>query len=112
MRILLAGGADEEVLNTSDPNSNISCSYTPGGGCVLVEMQGKTEIVSLVDPMKGRGPKILEITGESTGDPTMSPDGRHIAFVRAPRTSDAIQCRKGGRIRFELSICTEQSRAR
>jgi Tol biopolymer transport system component len=81
MRILLAGGADEEVLNTSDPNSNISCSYTPGGGCVLVEMQGKTEIVSLVDPMKGRGPKILEITGESTGDPTMSPDGRHIAFV-------------------------------
>jgi hypothetical protein len=31
--------------------------------------------------MKGRGPKILEITDEFTEDATMSPDGRHIAFV-------------------------------
>jgi Tol biopolymer transport system component len=75
------GGADQEILGSEDAFPNISCSSMPGGSCVLVERQGKTEIVSLVDPIKGRGSKILEMTGEPTGDPMMSPDGNHIAFV-------------------------------
>jgi hypothetical protein len=41
MRMPLAGGADEEVLIPNDAGPNIDCSYTPGGVCVLVEIQGK-----------------------------------------------------------------------
>jgi hypothetical protein len=82
MRILLTGGgAEQEVLRTTDTNPNISCSHMPRGGCVLVERQGTATILSLVDPIKGRGPKLLEVAGEFTGSPTMSPDGRHTAFV-------------------------------
>jgi Tol biopolymer transport system component len=81
MRTLLAGGADQEVLTANDADPNVSCSQTPGGGCILVEKQGTATILSLLDPLKGRGPKILEVPSEYTGDTTISPDGRHIAFV-------------------------------
>jgi Tol biopolymer transport system component len=90
-RMLLGGGADQEILSTDDAFPDISCSHTTGGVCVLVERQGNSEIVSLVDPMKGRGPKVLEITGEFTGDPTMSPDGRHIAFVLGGAVKNRIR---------------------
>jgi serine/threonine protein kinase len=82
MRMPLAGGADEEVLIKNDDVANISCSQIRGGVCVLVERQEKTQIISAVDPIKGRGPKILEIRGDvRIGNPTISPDGHHIAFV-------------------------------
>jgi Tol biopolymer transport system component len=81
MRMPLGGGADQEILSSEDAFPDISWSQTPGGGCVLVERQGKTQIISLVDPIKGRGPKIVEITGDFTRNPAMSPDGHHIAFV-------------------------------
>jgi Tol biopolymer transport system component len=81
MRTPLGGGANQAILSSEDTFPDISCSHTPGGGCILVEMQGKSEIVSLIDPVKGRGPKIVEIMGDFTRNPAMSPDGQHIAFV-------------------------------
>jgi Tol biopolymer transport system component len=82
MRKPLAGGADEEVLIKNDDVANISCSQIPGGVCVLLERDQKPQIISAVDPIKGRGPKILEIPRDvRIGDPTISPDGHHIAFV-------------------------------
>jgi Tol biopolymer transport system component len=35
--------------------------------------------LSLIDPIKGRGPKVLETT--KVGHAALSPDGQHIAFV-------------------------------
>jgi len=81
MRMPVAGGAEQEVLIANDASPRFSCSHTPGGGCVLVERHGRTEILSRLDPIKGRGPKILEITGQPTGDPAISSDGHHVAFV-------------------------------
>jgi hypothetical protein len=70
------------VLNTTDVLPNISCSQTPGEGCILVEKQGTATILSLLDPIKGRGPKVREIPSDSSSEDVMiSPDGRHIAFV-------------------------------
>jgi serine/threonine protein kinase len=80
---LRRGGADQEILSSEGAAPYFSCSHTFGGGCVLAERQGTATILSLVDPINGRGPKILEVPSEFTGDPTMSPDGRHIAFVLA-----------------------------
>jgi eukaryotic-like serine/threonine-protein kinase len=83
MRTLLTGrGAEQKVLNTTDVYPNISCSQTPGEGCILVEKQGTATILSLLDPLKGRGPKVREISSDSAEEDVMiSPDGRHIAFV-------------------------------
>jgi WD40-like Beta Propeller Repeat len=62
-----------------------------GGACVLVERQGRAETISLIDPIKGRGPKVLEMAGEFASDPTMSPDGRHIAFVPGGAVKNRIR---------------------
>jgi Tol biopolymer transport system component len=43
-------------------------------------MRGNVSTFFLLDPIKGRGPKVLETTIES-GKPAISPDGQHIAFV-------------------------------
>jgi eukaryotic-like serine/threonine-protein kinase len=91
MKMPLAGGADEEVLIANDTAPNISCSQKPEGSCVLIERHGNTEIYSVVDPVKGRGRKIFDITGGSSVNPTMSPDGRHIAFVMAGAVSNRIR---------------------
>jgi eukaryotic-like serine/threonine-protein kinase len=82
MRMPLSGGPEEEVLTTTETSSYLSCSYTIGGVCIILERQGNSEIVVLVDPIKGRGPKIFEIPSDAAlGDPTISPDGHHVAFV-------------------------------
>jgi WD40 repeat protein len=79
MRIPLAGGSAEEILRSDDVEV-LNCSHTPGGACVFSEFQGKARIGSLFDPEHGRGPKVLEITGNGAG-PVISPNGQHIAFV-------------------------------
>jgi Tol biopolymer transport system component len=78
MRIPLAGGSAQEVL--SGDVTGAMCSHTAGGACVLAEMRGNVSTFFLLDPIKGRGPKVLETTIES-GKPAISPDGQHIAFV-------------------------------
>jgi Tol biopolymer transport system component len=56
------------------------CSHTPGGACILIELRGKTWVSSLLDPINGRGRKVLETTMDA-GTPAISPDGKHIAFL-------------------------------
>jgi hypothetical protein len=78
----LAGGTAEEIL-ADDDATEFMCSRTAGGACVLNERRGNALIASLLDPIKGRGPKILE--ARAAVDPAISPDGRHIAFVPGHR---------------------------
>jgi Tol biopolymer transport system component len=80
MKMPLAGGAAQEILAGNDI-AGLDCGHTAGGACVLLEIRGKVSIFSLLDPIKGRGPKVLQIVGEIRGGPVMSPNGRHIAFV-------------------------------
>jgi serine/threonine protein kinase/Tol biopolymer transport system component len=84
MRIPLAGGTAQEIL--SHDVNDFNCSHTAGRACVLNETWDKTSIFSLLDPITGRGSKVLETTVEA-GSPAISPDGQHIAFVLsgAPR---------------------------
>jgi len=78
MRIPLAGGAAQQILISAEA-ALYDCGHTAGGACVLAETRGKVFIFSLLDPIKGRGPKVLE-TALATGYPAISPDGQHIAF--------------------------------
>lgn len=89
IRIPLGGGAAQEIL-TADEIIGFSCSHTAGGTCVISEMRGKASIFSLLDPITGRGPKVLETIAEA-GNPTISPDGQHIAFVLPGAPSSRIR---------------------
>ncbi|MFL6350245.1 MAG: protein kinase domain-containing protein [Bryobacteraceae bacterium] len=79
MRMPLSGGRAEEIL-AGDDAFGLMCSHTAGGGCILIELRGKTWRSSLLDPINGRGPKVLETTTDA-GTPAISPNGKHIAFV-------------------------------
>ncbi|MGI8959815.1 MAG: TolB family protein [Bryobacteraceae bacterium] len=57
-----------------------NCSHTAKGACVLAETRGNALIFFLLDPMKGRGPEVLQ-TAVGSGNPAISPDGQHIAFL-------------------------------
>jgi eukaryotic-like serine/threonine-protein kinase len=79
MRMSMAGGSAEEIL-AGDDAFGLMCSHTARGACILIEQRGKTWVCSLLDPINGRGPKVLETTMDA-GTPAISPDGKHIAFV-------------------------------
>lgn len=78
MRMPLAGGAPHKVF-TGDAEVFL-CSRTAGGLCVLTERKGNTSVLSLFDPLNGRIAKVLNLP-RLPGNATISPDGRHIAFV-------------------------------
>jgi eukaryotic-like serine/threonine-protein kinase len=85
MRVALAGGAALEILS-DDYIVNFTCSHTTEGACVITELRGNAWIFSLLDPLRGRGPKVFETTVENpmpaSGErAAISPDGQHIAFV-------------------------------
>lgn len=99
MRMPLAGGTAQEIFAadsaTGDSAIDISCSDMAGGACILNEHKGNVLITSLFDPMKGRGPKILETKlgaeGQVTVGPAISPDGRRIAFVLPRKPKNRIR---------------------
>jgi serine/threonine protein kinase len=80
MRIPVAGGGVQEIFSAGGLRG-FSCSRAPATACVYVQNGSEGEIMGLFDPISGRGPEILRRTGERTTGPSMSPDGRHIAFV-------------------------------
>lgn len=85
MRIPLAGGAAQEIPS-DDYIVNFTCSHTAGRACVMTELRGNAWIFSLLDPIRGRGPKVFETTVENpmpaAGErAAISPNGQHIAFV-------------------------------
>jgi hypothetical protein len=88
MRTPLAGGAPQEIL-TADEISGFSCSRTTGA-CLLTEGWQKARISYLLDPLKGRGRKLLE-TDPDAGRPAISPDGHHLAFVLSATPHDRIR---------------------
>jgi Tol biopolymer transport system component len=79
MRMPLAGGSAAEIL-AGDDAFGLTCSHSAGGACILIELRGKTWVSSLLDPINGRGRKVLETTMDA-GTPAISPDGKHIAFL-------------------------------
>jgi hypothetical protein len=81
MRIPPEGGNAQEILSGDYLNA-IDCSTRAGGAFVLTEVRGNACTISLIDAIKGRGPKVLETTGVIHA--ALSPNGKHIAFLLPP----------------------------
>lgn len=88
LRMPLDGGSSQEIL-TGDRIVGLTCADIAGAVCILNERAGDLLIVSVLDPIKGRGAKILE--APVTGDATISPDGKHIAFVLPGKPQNQIR---------------------
>lgn len=86
MRRPAAGGPAQTVLEES-PGLQWShvCGIKPGSPCVLSQLEGTDMVFYLLDPLRGRGPKLgqfphrVDFTG-NTGW-ALSPDGARIAYV-------------------------------
>jgi serine/threonine protein kinase len=91
LRIPLAGGTPETILQLST-HGNVSCARPPSNTCVLAEPSEdrKQVIVSILDPIKGRGPELFHfnvdrVLGAIELPPcVISPDGTRLAIARNP----------------------------
>jgi serine/threonine protein kinase len=102
LRIPLAGGAPETILHLSR-HANVSCARPPANMCIIAEVTDdqKQMIVSILDPIKGRGPELarLDLDGELDvlGVPmcTVSPDGTRLAIARGQESPIEIHSLHG-----------------
>jgi len=89
MRVPLAGGASELVLNSSlGAAPSVRCARHPATLCVMAEATpDHTQLVfTEVDPLRGRGRDITRFGIKKTPDAhyswDLSPDGTHIAILK------------------------------
>lgn len=102
LRIPLAGGVPETLLRHSR-ETNVSCSRPPSNTCVIAEQSQdrKQMIVSILNPMKGRGPELARFNFERELDVldvpicVISPDGSHLAVARSPESPLEIYSLRG-----------------
>jgi serine/threonine protein kinase len=102
LRIPLAGGTPETILQLSR-HGNVSCARPPSNICVLAEPSEdrKQVIVSIMDPIKGRGPELFRsnvdrVLGAIEVPPcVVSPDGTRLAIARNPESPLEIRSLHG-----------------
>jgi len=87
MRIPINGGAPEMLFAARPfPWSIITCARSPSELCAIAELteDGKQEIISALDPLKGRGPELtrLDLDPNAYWCTALSPDGSRIAATR------------------------------
>jgi Tol biopolymer transport system component len=88
LRMPLEGGSAKEIL-TGDRIVGLTCADNPGAACIVNERTGDLLTVSVLDPIRGRGAKIL--MARATGDATISPDGKHVAFILPGKPQNQIR---------------------
>jgi hypothetical protein len=106
LRIPTAGGAPETILQLSRL-SNVSCSRSPSKTCVIAQLSenGKQMVVTILDPMKGRGPELARFDLDGVRDVldvpmcAVSPDGTRLAIARGPESPIEIRSLHGQFIR-------------
>ena len=105
LRIPLAGGRPETIMQISRLG-NVSCARAPSSPCVLVQSEdGKQMIVSILDPIKGRGSELArfdfdrELAAVDVPLGVISPDGTRLAISRNPEGPIEIRSLHGQLIR-------------
>jgi len=102
LRIPLAGGKPETILQLSRHGS-VSCARPPSNTCVLAEQSEdrKQMIVSILDPIKGRGSELVrfdfdrELAVLELPTCVISPDGTRLAIARSPESPLEIRSLRG-----------------
>jgi len=106
VRIPLAGGRPETILQLSR-QGNVSCARPPSGPCVLAEQSedGRQLIVSILDPIEGRGSELTRFDFDREFDAldgplcAISPDGTRLAIARNLEKPIEIRSLRGQLIR-------------
>ena len=105
LRIPLAGGRPETIMQISRLG-NVSCARAPSSTCVLVQSEdGKQMIVSILDPIKGRGSELArfdfdrELAAVDVPLGVISPDGTRLAISRNPEGPIEIRSLHGQLLR-------------
>jgi eukaryotic-like serine/threonine-protein kinase len=88
MRVSISGGASQRLF-MAKPWSLLTCASFSTGQCLIGEPteDGKQLIVSVVDPMTGRGPELFRFALAANDDSWflgISPDGTQVAATRTP----------------------------
>jgi eukaryotic-like serine/threonine-protein kinase len=103
VRIPIAGGAPETILQLSRP-APLSCARPPSNMCVIAEVSDdhKRMVVSVLDPIKGRGPELARFDLDREVDVfrenlicDLSPDGTRLAITRSPESPIEIYSTRG-----------------
>jgi serine/threonine protein kinase len=102
LRIPLAGGKPETILQLSR-HGTVSCARPPSNTCVLAEQSEdrKQMIVSILDPIKGRGSELVrfhfdrELGVLEVPTCVISPDGTRLAMARSPESPLEIRSLHG-----------------
>ena len=105
LRIPLGGGKPETIMQISRLG-NVSCARAPSSTCVLVQSEdGKQMIVSILDPIRGRGSELArfdfdrELAAVDVPLGVVSPDGTRLAIARNPEGPIEIRSLHGQPIR-------------
>jgi Tol biopolymer transport system component len=86
MRVSITGGASQRLF-MARPWSLLTCARTPTGQCLIGEPtdDGKQLIVSVLDPVTGRGPELFRfalVVNDGSWFLDLSPDGTQVAAIR------------------------------
>ena len=102
VRIPMAGGTPETILKLPRPG-DVTCARRPSNTCVLTEQSEdhKQMVVSIFDPIKGRGPELFRFNVDRVLGPieiapgVISPDGTRLAIARSPGSPIEIRSLHG-----------------
>jgi len=88
MRVPIGGGPPQQLF-VATTNSMITCSLSPAAGCAIAQPteDRKQEIISAIDPLKGRGRELARFDldpDEQDWYTELSPDGTRVAATRTP----------------------------
>jgi Tol biopolymer transport system component len=86
MRVSAAGGIPQQLF-IAKPFSLLTCAKSPSHLCIIGEPteDGKQLIISVLDPIKGRGPELSRfalVANDDTWFLDLSPDGTRVAATR------------------------------
>jgi eukaryotic-like serine/threonine-protein kinase len=86
MRVSITGGASQQLF-MARPWSLLTCARSPTGQCLIGEPtdDGKQLIVSVLNPVTGRGPELFRfalVVNDGTWFLDLSPDGTRVAATR------------------------------
>jgi hypothetical protein len=90
LRIPLAGGTPETIVQLPR-QGHVSCARPPSNR--------KQMIVSVLDPIKGRGPELVRFDDGEPETCIISPDGARLAITRSPESPIEIRSLHGELIR-------------
>jgi serine/threonine protein kinase len=89
MRVSLAGGASEEVVNGAFVDGGARCAQWPAQVCAVAERSGDGQqlIFTTIDPFTGRGVELHRTPADAGADYrwSLSPDGRGLAILDVAR---------------------------